>query len=712
MTSPQSMHIKCTKCQTVLSLPVTARGQKVRCTKCQAVLQVPGSNPNPGQVPNRAPHPPAPQSSAPQVPASPQPEFNPGDPFDMYPELLSAMDHVKGPWKKHLRDLPYEPIPADFPAEMHQFGPPIAGIHLENLKLVGLFKKIPNHRFWFCPGGLVWEIDEKPGCRRWLDLDEFLINVEGWSELLPDGRPFNPHQEYVYSFRPDPDQDLFSWKGKFGSDEQIFGDRMQFHLAQLLLPYYRDWFHKGEELEFGIATLDRDGIGVSGAYPTPGKRRSRQRRLYWDDVGDIDYQGNVISIFRRGNREQAWAVIMYANVSHPTVFLELAMEKLGKEADYRKRARQEMREAEATTIAAPPPQTQADVIGCPKCAIKVRIKPEYRGKTLRCPKCKADIPIPATSTSAQGSRITSAADLRKLLPRKESKRQDVPAYIDDLEENELPLVDLPSDLPAHVESLGQAHATLQGGLDGKGLLVRFLAILIMIGAVIGFFGFAMTSKSFSNSGGVGTVFAGLACMMFPVGLGGLIYYLYSMRKYPPYKIWFCRHGLAWKSQGKMDGCRWEEIERIYVKRKTVFMPQYKQVRHEFGLVMRYQKEEFRLDQNQRGARTFGEAVDDATFEATLPIFWQRVEQGETLDFDTCSLNANEFIYRDKHIPWHELEKPIMTNGFIVLTKVGEDSGFAKTPFEVSHGRLFFLLAQYLWSKSHNQQLTSFEFSEE
>src|SRR5262245_58151248 len=50
--------------------------------------------------------------------------------------------------------------------------------------------------------------------------------------------------------------------------------------------------------------------------------------------------------------------------------------------------------------AATPPPADAAVVACPGCSVKLRAKPEWAGKTLKCPKCAGLIAVPAARPAA------------------------------------------------------------------------------------------------------------------------------------------------------------------------------------------------------------------------------------------------------------------------------------------------------------------------
>ena len=157
-------------------------------------------------------------------------------------------------------------------------------------------------------------------------------------------------------------------------------------------------------------------------------------------------------------------------------------------------------------------------------------------------------------------------------------------------------------------------------------------------------------------------------------------------------IWLCPNGLIWQriQHESIEAIRWENVTNLQV---SIIQNIVNGVRGVIDYVYRIETtQEITIVLNSDhlfGARAIGEHIQSEVTRVQLPLYKQRFQQGETLDFGVFQLHKSGVVFRDKkECAWREISEIAIEKGNLYVDTFARDNWAVTALPTVSHSLIF------------------------
>jgi hypothetical protein len=346
-------------------------------------------------------------------------------------------------------------------------------------------------------------------------------------------------------------------------------------------------------------------------------------------------------------------------------------------------------------------------IRCPHCQSVLDIHASYAGQFIACAKCGKGMKVPAASPpkAAPPPLPPGAAAPRAPAPPARNDVQDATAAAtsptaqalklpgsgtvtgepDRLQD--MPCDPLPPEAGPFVAALGQPICSIKTKSIAwayySGAACLAMGLFALIYAII-----ALAAQLGPMGGRIAPLVLGI------VFLAGGVLSIVVARLEAQRVLWLCPGGLIWRVNGQTDHCRWQGVKQLHVLVAHVITTG---AYHSRRLVYRYiltTESGFRMQlhsDEMSGTRTVGEFIQEQTAQALLPLYRQRLHNGEEIDFGAIRFDGRNFSFGGARLPWNRVGRIGVEEGYVVL---GEGRDRLSVPMDqVSHVLILRKLAE-------------------
>jgi hypothetical protein len=329
-------------------------------------------------------------------------------------------------------------------------------------------------------------------------------------------------------------------------------------------------------------------------------------------------------------------------------------------------------------------------IRCPHCQAVLDIHPSYAGQFIACSKCGKGLNVPAASAAPSppgnvpvaAPAATSSAALAHNLPGSGTVTGEPNSL------QEMPCDPLPADAQQAVGALGQPICSIKT----KSLVWAYYVgagagALGLFALIFGIIGFIVQRQPVASR--VAPLVLGIVFLL--LGVACVVAAWVEAKRV----LWLCPQGLIWQIHNRVDHGRWDQVQQLYilVAHVTIVGPIRSQ-----RLVYRYKLRTgngFRMQLHSDelfGTRTVGEFIQEQSTQALLPLFRQRLHQGETLDFGGFRLDRQALGVRGMRLPWPQVSHLGLDRGTVVVETARQGPRITTPMDQVSHVLIFLKLA--------------------
>jgi hypothetical protein len=194
---------------------------------------------------------------------------------------------------------------------------------------------------------------------------------------------------------------------------------------------------------------------------------------------------------------------------------------------------------------------------------------------------------------------------------------------------------------------------------------RFLAlfgVLLLIGAALSGYSFFTTDPKATDREGmivVAVVFAAIGVPLVGMSLAqrGKIIEVYE-------------HGLARIRDSRVNVTRWDDIATVWQQiTRNYTNGVYTGTTYVYTIQTR-NGEKFKITNVYQNVESLGQIIQSEVTKRLLPPMVRAYQSGQTVSFGKLGLNPQGLIYKDKQLPWNEIEDLKIERGYISVKKAG------------------------------------------